>query len=75
MFEIPYGSGMLENDAQYRKHFLNNAMTIAKICKNGRGIILSAETNRRIFMRAPLDVLQIGQLIGLSQEQSRKALM
>ena len=65
---------MLENEAAFRKYFLNNALTIIKICKGGKGIILSAETNRRIFMRSPLDVMQIGQLMGLNQEQARKSI-
>jgi hypothetical protein len=59
---------MLENDAACRKYFLNNCMTIVKMCKGGKGVVMSAETNRRIFMRAPIDVMQIGQLIGMNQD-------
>lgn len=60
VFELSYGQGMLENEAAFRKYFLNNCLTLIKICKGGKGIILSAETNRRIFMRSPIDVMQIG---------------
>lgn len=65
IFEINYGSGMLENSEQERRWFLQNAMALIKITK-GKGIILSADTNSRLFMRSPIDVACIGKLLGLN---------
>ena len=55
-FEICYGSMLFEHPTQNRKMFLNHAMSLTKITK-GKGIFLSAEANRRVFMRSPLDVV------------------
>jgi hypothetical protein len=38
-------------------------MNVARMSK-GIGLILTADVNRKIFMRAPLDCVQIGQLLG-----------
>ena len=48
---------MLESNSSNRKTFLNNALNLIKMSKDGKGIILSSETNRRIFMRSPIDVI------------------
>ena len=61
---------MLENFQSERKVFLQNAMGIIKLTK-GKGIILSSETNNRIFMRSPLDVAAIGKLLGLNDQEAR----
>ena len=72
-FEINYGQGLLENYQNERKVFLQNAMSICKLTK-GKGIILSGETNHRMFMRSPLDVVGIGKLIGLNDQEARDAI-
>ena len=70
MFEINYGQGMLENYASERKTLLQNAMSIIKLTK-GKGIIMSSESNNRLFMRSPIDVCSIGKLLGLNDQQAR----
>ena len=64
---------MLENYASKRKDFLQNAMNIMRLTK-GKAVILSAETNNRIFMRAPIDVVSLGKLIGMSDQQARDSI-
>ena len=54
-FEINYGLGMLENSSENRKRFLQNAMSLVKVCK-GKNLIMGSETNQRVFMRSPLDI-------------------
>lgn len=60
MIELAYGSGMFEffQDSQLsvdkRKNYLSNAMNVARMSK-GIGLMLTADVNRKIFMRAPLD--------------------
>jgi hypothetical protein len=44
-------------ESQTKRQFLANGLEIAKVTNGGRGVILSSETNRRVFMRAPLDVV------------------
>lgn len=61
---------MLENHQAERKTFLSNAMNLVKLTK-GKGIILSSETNNRIFMRSPLDVICIAKMIGLNDQEAR----
>ena len=56
-----------------RKSFMANALQITKHSK-GKGILLASNVNRKIFMRAPLDIVQMGQLLGLSQEEARKTI-
>ena len=73
VFEINYGQGMLENYASERKTFLQNAMSIIKLTK-GKGIILSSESNNRLFMRSPIDVCSIGKLLGLNDQQARQTI-
>ena len=65
---------MLENAQVNRKIFLNNALNLVRLTKGGKQMIFSAEANRRIFMRAPLDVMQIAQMVGLNQEMARKSI-
>ena len=57
VFEVSYGSGMLENSVVNRKVFLNNALTIIKMTKGGKNVIFSADAHKRINMRAPIDVM------------------
>ena len=54
--EICYGSMLFEHPSSNRKIFMNNAMALVKTTK-GEGILLSAETNKRVFMRSPLDIV------------------
>lgn len=64
VIELTYGQGMLEQNS--RKHFLSNSFELVKLTKGGRGLIMSSETNRRIFMRSPLDVAQIAKVCGMN---------
>jgi len=73
-FELDYGSGMLEGMAKdCRKCFIANALAITKHSK-GKGVILAANVNRKVFMRAPLDLVHMGQLLGVSQDEARNAI-
>mgnify|MGYP000427491743 CR=1 FL=1 len=44
-----------------------------KITKGGKGIIVSSETDKRIHMRAPLDAIVIGKLMGMKQDLARNS--
>jgi ribonuclease P/MRP protein subunit RPP1 len=57
-FEITYGSGCFEGSQAYRKNFLMNAMALVKVSK-GKGIIISSDTDRRIYQRSPVDVVSL----------------
>lgn len=76
-FEINYGSSMLEPmTKESRKFFIANSIAIINLLKRfkGMGVILSSNVNRKIFMRAPLDIVQLCQLFGLNPEEARKTL-
>ena len=74
IFEITYAQGMLEQPVNTRKVFINNAMNLVKLSRGGNGIIIASETNRKIFMRSPIDVFQIAGLIGMDQNKARQTL-
>ena len=42
--------------------------------KGGKGIIFGSEANNRIYMRSPLDVVQIGRLLGMQPSDAKKAI-
>lgn len=76
VFEINYGSGMFEfqengdkNLKLKRQNFLSNAMTIVRLSK-GRGVILTSDVNRKVFMRSPIDCVNMTKMLGMSQDQA-----
>ena len=44
-----------------------NAMQMVKLSK-GRGLIMSSDVNRKIFMRSPIDAQTLAKALGMSQE-------
>ena len=68
MFEICYGSGCLEGGSTSRRQFLTNALQLVKLSK-GKGIILSAEASSIMFLRSPVDVQVIANMLGISNTQ------
>ena len=72
---------MLANSSSERKIFLQNAQSLVKVahsCKDlknpEKGIIFGSETDSSLFMRSPLDIIQIGRLLGMQAENARKAI-
>lgn len=57
-FEIFYGSGCFESSQANRKQFLMNAMQLVKVTK-GQNLILTCDSDRRIFHRSPVDVVSL----------------
>ena len=45
-------------------------MNLVKLTK-GKGLIMASETSHRVFMRAPVDVMCIAKLVGMSDQQAR----
>jgi RNase P/RNase MRP subunit p30 len=45
-----------------------------KLTKGGKGIIFGSEANKRIYMRSPLDVIQIGRLLGMQPDDAKNAI-
>jgi ribonuclease P/MRP protein subunit RPP1 len=68
MFEICYGSGCLEGGSTTRRQFLTNALQLVKLSK-GKGIILSAEASQIMFLRSPVDVQVIANMLGITNTQ------
>lgn len=46
---------------------MSNCIQLIKLTK-GKGIIMAADVNRKIFMRSPLDCENIAKAIGLTQD-------
>lgn len=78
VFELTYGSSMFEPTdlsptCNSTQNFISNSLQLAKHSK-GKGIILSSNTDRKVFMRSPIDLIYLAQTLSLSPTQSRQAL-
>jgi RNase P/RNase MRP subunit p30 len=70
MFEIAYAPAV--RDLSARRNFFANAATLVNATK-GRNLILSSGARDLFEQRAPYDVINIGQVLGLSSDQAHAA--
>lgn len=71
MFEVMYGPAI--RDMSARRNFFANAATLVHATK-GRNLIMTSGARDLFEQRAPYDVINIGQVLGLSQDQAYAAL-
>jgi len=70
-FEICYGASI--TDVRARQNLLQNAASLIRATRGGRGIIVSSEARQALAFRAPNDVINLAVLWGLSSEVARDA--
>mmetsp|Transcript_9338 Transcript_9338/g.17914 ORF Transcript_9338/g.17914 Transcript_9338/m.17914 type:complete len:247 (+) Transcript_9338:4041-4781(+) len=71
MFEVAYAATV--RDMSARRNFFANAATLVHATK-GRNIILTSGARDLFEQRAPYDVINIGQMLGLSSDQAHAAI-
>ena len=71
-FELCYSQGILATDSMSRRNLISNATQLIRATR-GKGIILSSESSKAIGLRAPMDVINLATVWGLSQERGREA--
>lgn len=71
-FEICYAPGIWASDGQARKNLISNATQLIRATR-GKGLIISSEAKRALFMRAPCDAINLACLWGLGQERGVEA--
>eukprot|EP00903_Cladosiphon_okamuranus_P018711 g17224.t1 len=70
VFEVTYSQAIQSSSA--RRYFIGNCQALVSFTR-GRGIILASGAESWLHSRTPHDVANLGQLVGLSQEQSLRA--
>lgn len=70
VFEITYTQALQSSSA--RRYLIGNTRSLVRLTR-GRGIILSSGAESAHNTRSPHDVANLGQLLGLTQEQSLRA--
>lgn len=71
-FEICYSPGITGSGLEARRNLIGNATALIRATR-GRGIIISSEAKRALAIRAPMDVVNLACVWGLSQERGREA--
>lgn len=72
-FEICYAAGVSSLDGGLaRRNLISNATQLIRATR-GRGIIISSEAKSALACRAPLDVVNLAAVWGLSQERGIEA--
>jgi ribonuclease P/MRP protein subunit RPP1 len=71
-FEICYSAGITGSGLEARRNLISNAMSLIRATR-GRGIIISSEAKRALAIRAPMDVVNLACVWGLSQERGKEA--
>lgn len=71
-FEICYSPGLTGSGLDARRNLIANAMALIRATR-GRGIIISSEAKRALGVRAPMDVVNLACVWGLSQERGKEA--
>lgn len=72
-FEICYSPGITGSGLEARRNLIGNAMSLIRATR-GRGIIISSEAKRALAIRAPMDVINLACIWGLSHERGKEAL-
>ncbi|PGH07745.1 hypothetical protein AJ80_07950 [Polytolypa hystricis UAMH7299] len=71
--EICYGPGVTGSGLEARRNLMGNAAALVRATRGGRGIVISSEARRALGVRAPVDVVNLACVWGLSQEKGRDA--
>lgn len=71
-FEICYSPG-ITGSSDARRNLISGAASLIRATR-GRGIIISSSARNALGVRAPLDVINLAQVWGLSQERGKEAL-
>ena len=71
-FEICYSPGVTGSGLEARRNLIGNAMALIRASR-GRGIIISSEARKALAIRAPMDVVNLCVVWGLSQERGKEA--
>jgi ribonuclease P/MRP protein subunit RPP1 len=72
-FEICYAPALVNTDAAARRNLISNATALIRATR-GRNIIISSEASRAVAVRAPVDMINMSVVWGLSQERGRNSL-
>ncbi|KAA8911124.1 RNase P subunit p30-domain-containing protein [Sphaerosporella brunnea] len=70
-FEICYSAAV--TDLQARRNLIQNAASLVRATRGGRGIIVSSEARQALALRAPNDVSNLAVLWGLSPDKAKDA--
>ncbi|KAK9803847.1 hypothetical protein WJX73_008026 [Symbiochloris irregularis] len=70
-FEIVYSAAL--RDETSRRHLFSNAAALVRASR-GRGIIISSGARSAFELRGPYDVINLGVLFGLSDQQAKAAI-
>ncbi|KAJ3365424.1 Ribonuclease P protein subunit p30 [Allomyces javanicus] len=71
MIEIAYSAAFKDNTA--KRNLIANATNLMRVCK-GRNIILSSGAKTVLETRGPLDVVNLGCLLGMNQDDAKHAI-
>jgi len=52
---------------------IQNAAALIRVTRGGRGVVISSEAKKVLGLRAPMDVVNLAVLWGLSQDKARDA--
>ncbi|CAE7080083.1 unnamed protein product [Rhizoctonia solani] len=72
VFEISY-AGALASDESARRNWWSGAREVARATK-GKGLLLSGGAQSTPDLRAPMDVINLASVLGLSQNTARSAM-
>ncbi|XP_058447661.1 ribonuclease P protein subunit p30 [Malaya genurostris] len=72
MFEIKYGPAIINSN--HRKDIINRAHRYHSYGKS-KNVIITSEARNRFHVRGPYDIANLGLIFGLSEEQSKNAIL
>uniref|UniRef100_A0A672FLK4 Ribonuclease P protein subunit p30 n=2 Tax=Salarias fasciatus TaxID=181472 RepID=A0A672FLK4_SALFA len=70
LFELSYAAAI--RDSTRRRYTIANAVCLMETCK-GKNVILSSAAEKALELRGPYDIINLGSLFGLSDENSKAA--
>ncbi|XP_017296253.1 ribonuclease P protein subunit p30 isoform X1 [Kryptolebias marmoratus] len=70
VFEISYAAAI--RDATMRRYTIANAVCLMESCK-GKNVILASAAEKALELRGPYDIINLGQLFGLSDSDSKES--
>ena len=71
-FELCYAPGVLAADAAARRNLIGNATQLIRAAK-GKGLVMSSEARSPAGLRAPIDLVNLAAVWGLSSDKGREA--
>ena len=60
--------------ATARKNFIANATSLIRALRGGRNVVFSSEASTVLALRAPMDVVNLGVLLGVSAEMAMEGI-